>query len=106
MVVSGQRASVARARARAEAEGARRAVELKVSGAFHSPLLSEAADRMREKLAVTRFGEPEPPFLSSISCAYEHGTDLPGLLVRQIVSPVRWRQAVEKIGRASCRERV
>ncbi len=97
LVISGERESVARAMARAEAEGARRVVGLKVSGAFHSPLVSEAADRMREKLTAIPFVEPEPPFLSSISCGYEDATSLPGLLVRQIVSPVRWRQAVERL---------
>lgn len=97
LVVSGEKAAVQSAMSRAEKEGAKKTVELKVSGSFHSPLMQEAADVMAQRLAGVAFQKPRPPFLSSISCEYEEAENLGDLLVRQIISPVRWRQAVERL---------
>lgn len=94
LVISGELGPVRRAMEKASARGARKVVQLPVSGAFHSPLMREAAGRMKERLALVRFHEPRLPFLSSISCEYEQSDGLQDLLVRQIVSPVRWVQAV------------
>lgn len=97
LVVSGETASVHRAMTRSAEAGAKRAVMLDVSGSFHSPLMRNASGEMKEHLDRAEFREPEPPFLSSISCEYEKAAGLPELLVRQIVSPVRWQQAVERL---------
>lgn len=97
LVVSGETASVERAMSMAEARGAKKPVRLAVSGSFHSPLMRQAAGVMKAELGRVVFQEPAPPFLSSISCDYEGAAGLAGLLVNQIVSPVRWRQAVEKL---------
>ncbi len=97
LVISGETEAVARAMAAAGEAGAKKTVRLPVSGSFHSPLMQEAADVMREPLVAVEFRNPAPPFISSISCAYEGAADLPELLVRQIVSPVRWRQTVERL---------
>ena len=59
--------------------------------------MRSAAEVMKEELAQVEFQDPEPPYLSSITCDYESASGLPDLLLRQIVSPVRWRQAVEKL---------
>ncbi len=95
VVVSGLAQSVRRAMSKALDAGARKTVELPVSGAFHSPYMRNAAGEMKERLAGALFKDPQPPFFSSISCRYETAAGLAGLLVSQIVSPVRWRQAVE-----------
>ena len=97
IVISGETGSVKSASGEAEKAGAKKVVELAVSGSFHSPLMQEAAAEMKEYLAEVDFMDPEPPFLSSISCRYEQARGLKELLVRQMVSPVRWRQAVEKL---------
>src|SRR5690242_21769936 len=55
VVISGENASVDEACAAAEDEGARRAVKLRVSGAFHSPLVARAADRLRPALDRVKF---------------------------------------------------
>lgn len=94
LVISGESDSVDRAVAAAAEAGARKAVALPVSGAFHSPLMRPAAGEMKGCLAAAGFQEPATPFISSISCQYEEAAALPELLVRQIVSPVRWRQTV------------
>lgn len=95
VVISGETGAVREAIEAMGAAGAKKVVELAVSGAFHSPLMAPAAQRMREHLAGVEFREPGPPFVSSISCAYEGAAGLKDLLVRQMVSPVRWRQTVE-----------
>lgn len=94
LVISGEESAVARAEAEATAVGARKVVRLPVSGGFHSPLMAEAAAAMREKLASAGFRDPVPPFFSPISCRYETAAGLADLLERQIVSPVRWHEAV------------
>ncbi len=97
LVVSGETSSVERAMLRADEAGAKKTVRLAVSGSFHSPLMRPAAGVMKKELATVRFSDPSPPFLSSISCGYEEAGSLADLLVRQVVSPVRWRQAVEEL---------
>ncbi|MBI5869681.1 MAG: ACP S-malonyltransferase [Actinobacteria bacterium] len=97
LVISGEKASVERAMLQAEKAGAKKTVQLAVSGSFHSPMMRPAAGVMKEKLAMVEFHEPSPAFISSISCEYESAGGLGELLVRQIVSPVRWRQTVERL---------
>lgn len=97
LVVSGEKASVERAMLQAEKAGAKKTVQLAVSGSFHSPMMRPAAGLMKEKLAQVEFHEPSPPFFSSISCEFEGAAGLGELLVRQMVSPVRWRQSVERL---------
>jgi len=97
LVISGETASVIRALEAAEAAGAKKAVRLAVSGSFHSPLMRSVAGRMKEELAEVAIHEPQPPLLSPTSCEYEAASELKELLVNQVVSPVRWRQAVERL---------
>ena len=58
IVVSGEDDAVDECCAEAEQEGARRAVKLAVSGAFHRPLVARAADRLRPAIERVHFGEP------------------------------------------------
>lgn len=97
LVVSGGTDAVASVMAEADAAGAKKTVLLPVSGAFHSPYMRPVAAGMRKILADTVFQEPRPAFFSSTSCAYEEAEALGELLERQVVSPVRWRQAVEAL---------
>jgi len=97
LVVSGAAGAVTSVMSLAEAAGAKKAVLLPVSGAFHSPFMREAADRMKAVLADTVFQEPQPTFFSSTSCAYEEADALGELMERQVVSPVLWRQTVERL---------
>ena len=97
LVVSGGSEAVEAVMNKAEAAGARKTVLLPVTGAFHSPFMRDAADRLKEMLADTVFQEPQPPFLSSVSCQYEAADGLGDLMELQVVSPVRWRQSVEKL---------
>jgi [acyl-carrier-protein] S-malonyltransferase len=93
IVVSGTQAAVDELCARAEAAGARRTVKLKVSGAFHSPLVARAADRLRPALDLVRFRDPVAPFMSTVTAKIEPAHRMATLLVEQLTAPVKFTQA-------------
>src|SRR5919202_6768979 len=103
VVVSGENGSVDEACAEAEREGARRTVKLRVSGAFHSPLVSKAAERLRPAVERARFREPAVPFVSTVSAKVEPAQRLALLLVEQLTSPVRFTQAARELLRGGVR---
>ena len=94
IVVSGENAAVEQFLAAAQAEGARRAVMLKVSGAFHSPLVERAADRLRPAVEKIHFNEPGVPFVSTVTAQIEHADRIGALLVEQLTTPVKFTQSV------------
>ena len=76
-----------------------RAIVLKVAGAFHSPLMQPAADRLAEDFEQVEFNAPAKPVWSNVT-ANEHGSDpaeIKALLVRQVIEPVRWQQTMEQL---------
>lgn len=76
-----------------------RAVPLKVAGAFHSPLMQPAADRLAEDLEQIDFAAPRLPVWSNVTAAPHTGDTaaIKASLVRQVVEPVRWQQTMEKL---------
>jgi [acyl-carrier-protein] S-malonyltransferase len=99
IVVSGENPAVDEACQAAEEEGARRAVKLRVSGAFHSPLVARAADRLRPALERVKFGEPTAPFMSTVTARIEDAKRMGPLLVEQLTAPVRFTQAAQELVR-------
>jgi [acyl-carrier-protein] S-malonyltransferase len=97
IVVSGENPAVDEACATAEEEGARRAVKLRVSGAFHSPLVARAADRFRPALDRVKFAEPTAPFMSTVTARIESAKRMGPLLVEQLTAPVRFTQAAQAL---------
>jgi [acyl-carrier-protein] S-malonyltransferase len=97
IVVSGENPAVDEACATAEEEGARRAVRLRVSGAFHSPLVARAADRFRPALERVKFAEPSAPFMSTVTARIESAKRMGPLLVEQLTAPVRFTQAAQEL---------
>jgi [acyl-carrier-protein] S-malonyltransferase len=93
IVVSGEDIAVEEACAAAEEAGARRAVKLRVSGAFHSPLVARAADRLRPALEKVGFVEPVSPFMSTVTARIESAKRMAPLLVEQLTAPVRFTHA-------------
>jgi [acyl-carrier-protein] S-malonyltransferase len=94
VVVSGENAAVEELLERAAEAGARRTVKLRISGAFHSPLVERAAERLRPALERARWQDPAPPFMSTVSAKLEGAARLVSLLVEQVTGPVRFTQAV------------
>jgi [acyl-carrier-protein] S-malonyltransferase len=97
IVVSGENPAVDEACLAAEEEGARRAIKLRVSGAFHSPLVARAADRLRPALERAKFSEPTAPFMSTVTARIESARRMAPLLVEQLTAPVRFTQAAQEL---------
>jgi [acyl-carrier-protein] S-malonyltransferase len=97
IVVSGSHGACARALKAAEVAGFK-ATALKVAGAFHSPLMQPAADKMKAELDRVTFASPAKPVYSNVT-AMPHTTPeaIKGLLVDQIVSPVQWERTNKTI---------
>ena len=90
-VISGDPKGVDRAGERCKARGAKRVIPLKVSGAFHSPLMAPAVDGLREALAEATFADPAFPVIANASGeAVRTGVDAKRLLADQLTAPVRW----------------
>ena len=94
IVVSGTPGAVERLCELATERGARRTVTLRVTGAFHSPLVAGAAGRLRPALDTVTWHEPRVRFMSTVTVAVESAGRLPGLLIDQLTAPVRFTQAV------------
>jgi len=94
VVVSGSVEGVDRLMEHAEQDGVR-VTRLAVSGAFHTPLMAPAADRLAPALDAWAPTDPEPAFLSTTTCAVEPATRLREVLLEQLTSPVRFGDAVE-----------
>jgi [acyl-carrier-protein] S-malonyltransferase len=97
LVVSGVDPAVDECCAEAEREGARRAVKLRVSGAFHSPLVERAADRLRPALERVHVADPRAAFMSTVSGKLEDAQRIRSLLVDQLTGPVRFTQAAREL---------
>jgi [acyl-carrier-protein] S-malonyltransferase len=97
IVVSGENPAVDECCERAQEAGARRAVKLKVSGAFHSPLVARAADRFRPAIERVKFQEPTAPFMSTVTARLESAQRMAPLLVDQLTAPVRFTQAASEL---------
>lgn len=99
-VVSGDPAAVERAGVGCKERGAKRVVPLKVSGAFHSPLMAPAAAGLAEVLADVPFEDPRiPVYANARAEPVRTADDTRRLLVEQLTAPVRWVACVEAAAR-------
>ncbi len=98
-VISGDADAVNRAASAIKDAGARRVVPLPVSGAFHSPLVRSAAEIMEKKLADANLRPPaDVRFINNADAEIVEDPDtIRNALVRQIVSPVRWVETIERM---------
>jgi [acyl-carrier-protein] S-malonyltransferase len=103
LVVSGETTAVDECCRQAAEAGARRTVKLKVSGAFHSPLVARAAERLKPAVERVRFLEPAAPFMSTVTARLESAQRVGPLLVDQLTAPVRFTQAATALVRDGVR---
>jgi [acyl-carrier-protein] S-malonyltransferase len=94
VVVSGSVEGIDRLLELATARGVRTS-RLQVDGAFHSPLIAPAAERLRPALEAWDPVPPAPDFLSTTTCAVEPADRLRAVLLDQLTAPVRFGRAVE-----------
>ncbi|MHB8642517.1 MAG: ACP S-malonyltransferase [Gaiellaceae bacterium] len=100
IVISGQTTAVDECCKEATLAGARRAIRLRVSGAFHSPLVERAAERLRPAIERVNFKEPLSPFMSTVTAKLEHAQRYHKLLVEQLTAPVKFTQAARELIRS------
>jgi [acyl-carrier-protein] S-malonyltransferase len=99
-VVSGEEAGVERAMTLCKAAGAKRAIRLNVSGAFHSPLMESAAQGLAEALESVSFDNPHFAVYANVNAeAVLEATRAKQLLLQQLSTPVRWTDDVLAITR-------
>ena len=96
IVISGHTDAIERAVTRAVELGARKAVKLPVSGAFHCPLMKPAEEKMRDVLQNTPISQPLVPVVANITAEFVHDPQkIKELLVAQITGSVRWTESVQ-----------
>ena len=97
LVISGQTPAVDECCVEAANEGARRAVRLRVSGAFHSPLVAHAAERLRPAIDRIEFKAPTAHFMSTVTARLEDVQRYRTLLIEQLTAPVKFAQAAGEL---------
>jgi [acyl-carrier-protein] S-malonyltransferase len=100
-VISGDPAAVEKAGEACKTRGAKRVLPLKVSGAFHSPLMKPAVPGLQQALEQVTFAEPRIPiFANATAGPVTTGTDARRLLAEQLTAPVRWVECMQAAGAA------
>ena len=98
IVITGEEAAVEAAMEKLKEAGAKRCIPLKVSGPFHSQMLTGAGEKLGEFMQDIELQELQMPYVTNVTA--ECITDInmtKELLVRQVASSVRWIQSVEKM---------
>jgi [acyl-carrier-protein] S-malonyltransferase len=98
IVISGTNSACERAAEYAPAAGAMKAVPLAVAGAFHTPIMASAVERLTEALAEARIVRPTIPVISNVDAeAHFEPEEIRRLLIQQVVSPVRWEDSMRNL---------
>ena len=98
VVISGEQAAVEEACAKLKEAGAKRALVLPVSGAFHSPLMEPARAELAKAIDSTPFHKPACPVYQNVSAKAETEPEtIKANLLAQLTSPVRWTQSVKNM---------
>ena len=98
IVVGGEKEAVKKAMELALEAGAKRAIELKVSGPFHTSLLEKASIKLREELQNIKFNKPKVKTISNVTAEIiDDKDDIKSLLFSQVKSSVRWSESIEKM---------
>ncbi len=103
IVIAGHRQAVERASELAKQRGAKRVLPLAVSAPFHCALMAPAARRLERALANVEVSSPRCPVITNVEAkANLDPLRVKELLVRQVVSPVRWQESGEELARLGC----
>ncbi len=95
IVISGSKTAILRAIEIAKTMGAKRALALPVSGAFHSSLMNQAQNQMQEALKAVQINEPKVKFVANICADFvSDSSQIRQNLVSQITGSVRWRETM------------
>lgn len=98
LVISGSVNGIETAVKKLSEAGARRALILKVGGAFHSPLMQSAEERLAEAIEDTDFNTPICPIYQNVTAMpTTDPVEIQKNLIRQLTAPVRWKQTMKKM---------
>ncbi|MFC2449814.1 MAG: ACP S-malonyltransferase [Flavobacteriaceae bacterium] len=98
LVISGETVAVERACEALKSAGAKRALLLPVNGAFHSPLMKPAQDKLAKAIESTKFNKPIIPIYQNITTtAVEDSEEIKKNLIAQLTGPVKWTQTVRNM---------
>ena len=98
VVISGSLTGVDAACKALKEAGAKRALKLPVGGAFHSPLMHPAAEKLQAAIMATTFHTPQCPVYQNVSAKAEYDKDvIQRQVLEQLTSPVRWTQSVRQM---------
>ena len=98
LVISGTIEAVNEACEKLKAAGAKRALVLPVGGAFHSPLMKPAEDKLRIAIENTTFKTPICPLYQNVDAkAYTDAPTIQANLIKQLTAPVRWTQIMQNM---------
>lgn len=104
IVIAGSAAAVERALPMLKERGAKRAIPLKVSAPFHCALMLPAQERLSADLDGIEFKDLSVPLVTNVDAAViRTGAEARAALVRQVSSPVRWRESLELLSREGVR---
>lgn len=98
IVITGLKDAVIMAGEKLNNAGAKRTVELKVSGPFHSPYLIEAGNKLKKELEKIKLTPLKVPYVANLTADYVNDISMTKeLLKKQVYSPVKWEQTMEKM---------
>lgn len=98
IVIGGEKEAIAKAQELCLEAGAKRVIELKVSGPFHTSLLEEASIKLKNELGNTTFNNPSIKIISNVTAEFINDKDdIKQLLFKQVKSSVRWSETIEKM---------
>ena len=98
VVVSGTESGIDAACEKALAAGARRALKLKVGGAFHSPLMQPAHDELAAAINAAEFSVPSCPVYQDVDAKpHTDAAEIKANLIAQLTAPVKWTQIVQQM---------
>lgn len=98
IVITGKKQAVLSAMKKLEEAGARRTIELNVSGPFHSKFLKDAGEELGETLKGVQLNNLKIPYVTNVTAEYVSDINkTKELLVKQVYSPVRWEQSVRNM---------
>lgn len=98
LVISGSKEAIAEACDKMKAAGAKRALPLPVGGAFHSPLMKPAEERLAKAIEAAKFNQPVCPVYQNVSTtAVSDPKEIQANLIKQLTAPVKWTQSVQNM---------
>ena len=103
-VLSGNITSIEKAKILSIDAGAKRVIPLPVAGAFHSPLMSSAAKKMKDYISKIVFTDSNKPVLSNVTGYIHNFLDMKENMVKQITSSVKWVQIIKNLSKNGTEE--